>query len=297
MFLQKLSSFLFAAATTLTLGTSLLAQGGGLAGSLGTVMGPTSGAIYVAPTPPTLPPYEGRTSSFDRSIGNSWLGGSVHAYASMARQKSGTYELGYATAELSGIARVLNQSREVFEVVATVLNVRNNSAQTRSGYLRIELLGATVLDQSVAATTGFGSQTYTVNLLPGGVSASVPVGPVSITLNANAGCGASRSASLQLPAGVATAGMNASASMYAFANASVSFGIPGFNVGVGLQGKILEQTLAANLQASPVWGLSGGVTYTLKAISLQLYAWATALYTWTTNLCSWSTGQISITLI
>ena len=91
--------------------------------------------------------------------------------------------------------------------------------------------------------------------------------------------------------------MNATGSAYAFANASVSFGIPGFNVGVGLQGKILEQTLAANLQASPVWGLSGGVTYTLKAISLQLYAWATALYTWTTTLCSWSAGQVAITLI
>ena len=297
MFLQKLSSFLFAATTTLTLGTALLAQGGGLAGSLGTVLGPTSGAIYVAPTPPTLPPYESRTSSFDRSIGNSWLGGSVHAYASMARQKSGSYELGFATVEMNGIARVLQQSREVFDVVATCMNVRNNTAQTRSGYLRIEMLGATVIDQSVAATTGFGSQTYTFNLLPGGVSASVPVGPVSVTLNANAGCGASRSASLQLPAGVATAGMNASASMHAFANASVSFGIPGFNVGVGVQGKILEQTLNANMSASAVWGLSGGVTYTLKAITLQLYAWATALYTWTTNLCSWSTGQVSITLI
>ena len=174
MFLQKLSSFLFAATTTLTLGTALLAQGGGLAGSLGTVLGPTSGAIYVAPTPPTLPPYESRTSSFDRSIGNSWLGGSVHAYASMARQKSGSYELGFATVEMNGIARVLQQSREVFDVVATCMNVRNNTAQTRSGYLRIEMLGATVIDQSVAATTGFGSQTYTFNLLPGGVSASVP---------------------------------------------------------------------------------------------------------------------------
>ena len=82
-----------------------------------------------------------------------------------------------------------------------------------------------------------------------------------------------------------------------FANASVSFGIPGFNVGVGINGRVLEQFLTANINASAVWGLSGGVTYTLRSITLSLYAWATAIYTWTTTLCSWSAGQIVINLI
>ncbi|MBL8734917.1 MAG: hypothetical protein JNL12_00690, partial [Planctomycetes bacterium] len=44
-------------------------------------------------------------------------------------------------------------------------------------------------------------------------------------------------------------------------------------------------------------GLSGGATYSLKAITLSLYAWATAIWTWDTTLCSWSAGQILLTLI
>lgn len=292
MFLQKLSSFLFAAATTFTLGTSLLAQGG-LVGSIGTI----GGVILQPTTPPTLPSVQSRANSYDRSIGNSWLGGNVHAYANMLRQKNGTYELGFANVELQGGARVLNASKEVFEIVGQASNVMNNGVQTRSGSYRVELLGVTVLSQSFTNSSTFAAQSYNFSLFPSNISVSVPVGPVSVTIGGNAGCGASRSANWLLPAATSNVGLNASGSAYAFANASVSFGIPGFNVGVGLQGKILEQTLSANLQASPVWGLSGGVTYTLKAISLQLYAWATALWTWTTNLCSWSSGQIAITLI
>ena len=296
MFLRKLSSFLFAATTTLTLSTSLLAQGG-LTGALGGVLGSTSGYVYQPITPPTLPSLEWRANSYDRSIGNSWLGGSVHAYANMLRQKSGTYELGFANAELRGVANVLNTSKEVFEIVGQASNVMNNGVQTRSGSYRIEVLGYSIVDQSFTNSSTFAAANYSFNLFPTNLSVSVPVGPVSVTIGGNAGCGAGRSANWLLPAATATVGLNASGNAYAFANASVSFGIPGFNVGVGLQGKILEQTLNANLSASGLWGLSGGVTYTLKAISLQLYAWATALWTWNTNLCSWSTGQVSITLI
>ena len=296
MFLQKLSSFLFAATTTLTLGSALLAQGG-LTGALGGVLGGTTGTMWQPITPPTLPSLEWRTNSYDRSIGNSWLGGSVHAYANMLRQKYGTYEIGFANAELRGVAKVLNFSKEVFEVLGQASNETSNGVQTRSGSYRIEVLGYSIVDQSFTNSSTFATANYSFNLFPSNLSVSVPVGPISVTIGGNAGCGASRSANWLLPAATATVGLNATASAYAFANASVSFGIPGFNVGVGLQGKILEQTLNANLSASGLWGLSGGVTYTLKAISLQLYAWATALHTWTTNLCSWSTGQISIPLI
>ncbi|MBL8750446.1 MAG: hypothetical protein JNK78_14885 [Planctomycetes bacterium] len=254
--------------------------------------------VILQPVPPTLPSVEYKNGGYDKSIGNSWLGGSVHTYVGMVRQKSGTYELGYATAEFRGAAKVLNHSVEVAEIVGLASNVMNNGVQNRSGSFRVDVLGYSVVNQSFQNNSTFGASTSTFNLLgPSGVSASVPCGPISVTISGNAGCSFSRSANWLLPAATSTVGLNASGSAWAFANASVSFGIPGFNLGVGLQGKILEQTLGINLSSSGLWGLSGGASYTLKAITLQLYAWATAIWTWTTNLCSWTAGQITLTLI
>ncbi len=279
---------LFAAVSLLSITVPVAAQGSfGNLGNLG------NWQILI----PSLPPLEWRANSYDRSIGNTWLGGSVHAYAGMVRQKQGAYELGDATIELRGTASVLKQSREVAEVFGHATNVMNNGVQSRSGQFRVEVLGFPVVNSSFTNSSTFGASTSTYNLIPGGVSASVPVGPISMTLSGNAGCSFSRSANWLLPAATASVGLNGNASAWAFANASVSFGIPGFNLGCGIQGRVLEQSLNANLTANAVWGLSGGVTYTLKAITLQLYAWATALWTWTTNLCSWSAGQITITLI
>ena len=290
----NLSNVLFAATATLTLGTSLLAQGV-FGSAIYTSSWPT--AIYVQPTPPVLPSVEYRSNGYDRSIGNSWLGGSVHTYVGMVRQKSGTYELGYATAEFRGTANVLQASKEVVEVIGMASNTMNNGVQNRSGSFRVELLGLTVVNSSFQNSSTFAAQTSTFNLFPVPISMSVPVGPVSVTIRGNAGCSLSRSANWLLPAATSTVGLNAQGGAYAFASASVSFGIPGFNVGVGLQGRILEQSLNINVSASGLWGLSGGATYVLNAITLNLYAWATALYTWTTNLCSWSAGQITLTLL
>lgn len=268
---------------------------GGLIGSIGSIGGVlTQGG---STTPPILPSVESRNGNYDRTIGNSWLGGSAHAYIGMVRQNSGTYQLGFATAEFRGTANVLKQTREVAEIVGIASNVMNNGVQTRSASFRVELLGYTIVNSSFQNSSQFAQTSSTYSLIPGGVSASVPVGPVSVTIRGNAGCGFGRGANWLLPAGDSSVGLNASANAYAFANASVSFGIPGFNVGVGLQGKVLEQTLSGSINASPVWGLSGHFGYTLKAITLQLYAWATALYTWTTNLCSWSAGLVSFNLV
>lgn len=260
----------------------------------------TTGTVYTGwvLTPPVLPPLETRNGSQSKSIGNDWLGGSVYAYAGMVRQKQGAYELGHASVEFRATAKVLKQGLEVAEIVGSLMNVMNNGVQSRSGYCRIDLLGYSIYNGSFQNSSTFASQTSTFNLFgSNGVSASVPVGPVSVTLRGNAGCGFSRSANWLLPAATASVGANAMASAHAFANAQVGIGIPGFGLGVGLQGKILEQSLSANLNANAAWGLSGGCTYTLKGITLQLYAWAQALWTWTTTLTSWSSGQIVRNLI
>jgi hypothetical protein len=281
---------LFAAVTVMSLTVPAVAQGTfGNLGNLGNL-----GSILI---PPTLPPLEWRANSYDRGIGNTWLGGSVHTYANIVRQKQGSYELGNAQAEFRGTATVLKLSKEVAEILGSATNIMNNGVQQRSGQFRVELLGMTVINQSFTSNSTFAASQTTFNLIPGGVSASVPVGPISVTLSGNAGCSFGRSANWLLPAATASVGLNASANAYAFANASVSFGIPGFNVGVGIQGRILEQYLSGNVNANASWGLSGSVNYQLRAITLQLYAWATALYTWTTNLCSWSAGVVSFNLI
>ncbi len=246
--------------------------------------------------PPTLPSVQSLYGSYDRSIGNSYLGGSVHAYAGIVRQKSGTYELGNASAELQGIGKLLTYTHEVAEVVGNASNVMNNGVQTRSGYFRIDVLGYTVVNSSFSNSSTFASTTSTYNLFPGGVSYSVPVGPVSVTVSGNAGCGFTRSANWLLPAASARVGLNATGSAYAFANAQVGIGIPGFGLGVGINGHILEQTLTGNVTADAVWGLSGHVSYTLQPISLTLYAWAQAFYTWSTPLCSWSAPAVGINL-
>jgi len=275
-----------------TLAVPTAAQGtwGGL-GSLGGILGGWTS------TPPVLPQVQSIYNNYDRAIGNSWLGGSVHAYAGIVRQKYGTYELGNASAEFRGTARLLNSTREVAEIIGNATNIMNNGVQTRSGTFRVEVLGFTVVNGSFTNSSTFAAASSTYNLIPGGVSYPVPVGPVTLTLTGNAGCGFSRSANWLLPAATASVGLNATASAYAFANAQVGVGIPGFGVGVGIQGRILEQSLGGNVTANAVWGLSGSMNYQLRAITLSLYAWAQALYTWTTNLCSWSAGQINFNLI
>jgi hypothetical protein len=294
-----LSNKFFSLAAVLTLSLGASAQGGlGGLGGLGS-LGGLNGSIYNGgnQTPPTLPSVQSRFGSYDAGIGNSWLGGSVHAYAGMVRQKSGNYELGNVTAEFRGTASLLRRSAEVCEIVGSAVNIMNNGVQNRSGSFRIEVLGYPVVNANVTSNSTFAAANSVFNLIPGGVSYPIPVGPITVTLAGNAGCGFSRSANWLLPAATASVGLNASASAYAFADAHVGFGIPGFGVGVGINGHVLQQSLNASLTANAVWGLSGGVTYTLQAISIHLYAWAQAIYTWTTNLTSWSSALITRTLV
>lgn len=245
-----------------------------------------------------LPSVQSRFSSHDLAIGNDWLGGSVHAYAGIVRQKQGTYELGSATVELRGTAKVLRYNQEVAEVVGAATNVMNNGVQTRTGVFRIEVLGYPVVNRSIVNSSTFASWSQTFNLFgTNGVSASVPVGPVSVSLRGNAGCGMGASGNFLLPAATSRVAVTGSANAYAFADARVGVGIPGFGLGVGLQGRVAQQSLNFSVAADGLSGLSGSATYTLNAITLRLYAWAQALYTWTTNLTSWSTGSVTRNLV
>jgi hypothetical protein len=170
--------------------------------------------------------------------------------------------------------------------------------QTRTGVFRIEVLGYPVVNRSIVNSSTFASWSQTFNLFgTNGVSASVPVGPVSVSLRGNAGCGMGASGNFLLPAATSRVAVTGAANAYAFADARVGVGIPGFGLGVGLQGRVAQQSLNFSVAADGLSGLSGSATYTLNAITLRLYAWAQALYTWTTNLTSWSTGSVSRNLV
>lgn len=285
MFAKKILLSLTALLALHTLGAAQI-----VGGNTGTMSSGSS-------TPPTLPSLQHSNRTFSRSIGNSWLGGTAYAYAGLVRQKQGTYELGSLTGQFRVNANVLQQSLEVAELYGNASNVMNNGVQTRAGLYRLEVMGITLSSNSFTNSSTFGSVSNTYNLFPGtGISASVPLPVGSVTLRGNAGCGFSRSANWLLPAYSATVGLNATATAYAYASASVSYGIPLFNVGVGLRGQIAHQTLSAAASASGLWGMSGDVSYTLRAIDLHLYVWATAIATWDTTLCNWASAALTFDL-
>lgn len=274
-------------ATLTTLTAALSAQGTFNLANLGNLSGATM--TYV------LPASQSRFGSYDAGIGNSWLGGSVSAYAGIVRQKEGTYELGNANLGLRATGSLLRFSAEVAEVVGNFTNIMNNGVQRRDGYFRVEVLSVPVVNRSFTSSSTFAQQNWTFNLFPNGVSADVPVGPVSISLRGNAGCGLGMSANYLLPAATASVGANASANAYAFADARVGVGIPGFGLGCGIEGRICDQRLSIGVNASAASGLSGSATYSLTPITLRLYAWAQAIRTWTTTLTSWSSAAITRT--
>ncbi|MFO1077030.1 MAG: hypothetical protein U1E73_04805 [Planctomycetota bacterium] len=162
---MNLSKKLFSLASILTLAASSMAQG--TLGSLGNLGSIFNGGIL-------LPSVQSRYGSYDGSIGNSWLGGSVHAYAGLVRQLQGTYQLGNASAEFSAIARILNHSAEICEIAANATNVMNNGVQQRSGYFRVELLGYAVINNSFANSSTFAQSTSTYNLISAAPATSGP---------------------------------------------------------------------------------------------------------------------------
>ena len=257
--------------------------------------------VFVQATPPVLPSVQSKFNSYNKSIGNSDLGGSVHAYAGIVRQKSGTYELGNAAAEFQAVGRIFGYSKELAEIVGNATNIMNNGVQTRSGTFRLEVLGGAILNinQSFTNSSTFGAGTSTYNLFgSSGLEKTFWAGPVPITLAGNAGCTFSRSFNWLLPAATASVGLNATGNAYAFVDAHVGFGVSGFSVGGGFLGKLLDQTLSGSVTANAAWGLSGSLTYQLKAITLSMYVYAEAFWqTWSHTITSWTAGLVNLTLI
>ena len=249
---------------------------------------------------PVLPPAESRSGSYDGSIGNSWLGGSVHAYASMTRQSSRGYDVGGQHVELNATGSLFKQGGEVMEIVGNASNIIDPSAkQTRSGVLRVDILGVSVINDTFTSAYTHSKPTETYNLFPTNIKGFISlVGPVGVTAEGNCGCAFGRTLSWSMPAAKADVVFSAGANAHAFFDAWVGIGIPQIvGAGVGISGKVLDQSLTANATASAKSGLSGGATYALKAIAIKLYAWGQLIFKVTTTLTEWSAGAISKTLM
>lgn len=263
------------------------------------ILGGNTGTMSGGGTPSTsLPSSQTGGASYNRSIGNDWLGGSVFANVQMQRQKTDTYQRGALTMQFRGNASVLHIPMEVAEVYGNLTNVMNGNVQTRSGAFRVQLMGFNVVNNSFTNSSTFAAASHSFNLFPGdGVSASVPLGPGSITLSANAGCGYSRSANWHLPAYTINVGVIGEAHAHAFANASVSYGIPGFNAGVGVEGRLFQKSIEAGVSASALSGLSGNAEFRMSSIDLRLYCWLTAFWVcWDTTLCQFGGAAATMDL-
>ena len=295
---------MFPTKTMLTITTLLCLP---VAGAAQRVINPPSGLTLQ----PVLPNSESRSGDYQQAIGNTWLGGSVHADASMTRRltitvfgATGSFPLATQHLGLNATANLLGASGQVIDFLGDATNGITGSTQFRSGQVRIALAGSTVVNQSFAGSYALPSSTSTYNLFASPVSGTVvakvwPIATISIRVEGNVGCGHTRIANWTLPAGTADAGVAANASVYAFANAWVGTAMAGAaNAGVAIQGKILDQQVIDSTTASATSGLSGNATYTLKPIVLKLSVSAQALgQLITQTLTSWSQGPVTKTLL
>lgn len=235
--------------------------------------------------------------AYDRSIGNSWLGASVHAQAYLTTTTGLGYESGAIDCAARASASLLGQSATVAEVATLLRNTMQNNSQTRTGSFRVTLLGYNYVNQSFTNDSSFAQRTWTYNLFPVAPSASVPVGPFSLTVSGNAGASLTVSGNFFLPAATPQVTLAGTGRIYANANADVSIGIPGVSVGVGIEGRVCDTTLTAWATASARTGFSGLAQVRLTAVAIRLYAFIdTFLHDWTTNLSSWSSAPVNYTL-
>jgi hypothetical protein len=243
---------------------------------------PISGAAQFTFNPPSsgltftriLPSYESRYGSFDRTMGDAIVGGTVHAYTGMVRQQQGTYEMADLAIELSASGKFLGRSAEVMDISGFGSNVVSNGVQSRSGQFRYEILGSTVSSsfQSNVTIVDFG----TFQLFPQDVTGSVSfLGGYRASLTGNATCGYGFDASWSLPAGKAEVGVVANGDTFAIISAAGQIRVGTQTGSITITGKIVNnQALNVNATTSAGSGLSGSATYAMNQTSAVMTAFS-----------------------
>lgn len=252
-----------------------------------------------------------RSGSYYKSIGNSWLGGSVSASANLnttvssSTRISSTTRSGNASFSAYARANLLTYSLTAAELVTSARNsvtetIGTAPRQSASASFRLRLAGITVSDRSVTTTGDLGGITpRTYNLFPGDVRAPVGVGPFTVTLGGNAGVTLNAGALVILPTTSPEVRLLLAGGTAVVARAYVSVGVLGFAAGVELQGRFAEMRLTVSLIANAISGLSGICSVDLQAMSLRLIAFLEAFWTrvYSTTLTSWGSGWVSLDLL
>ncbi|MEZ5966836.1 MAG: hypothetical protein R3F56_23555 [Planctomycetota bacterium] len=252
---------------------------------------------------------QSRSGSYFRSIGNSWLGGSLSAAAGMSTSSS--------TRNASATVRTANTSFNA-AVDASVLTVglraaqldvtSNNTVTTGStgalgggsASLRLRLAGQTVWDRSVNTTGSLGGiPTTTYNALPTDARITISVGPFAVRLAGNGGVTMGAGATVGLSPTTPEVRLMMSFTTAFVARAHVALGVAGFYAGVELQGRFAEQRLTHSTVANASTGLSGVCSLEVQAMSLRLIAYLEALgfRAYSTTLTSWGSGWLTRDLL
>ncbi|MBK8098111.1 MAG: hypothetical protein IPK26_13450 [Planctomycetes bacterium] len=252
-----------------------------------------------------------RSGSYVRSIGNSWLGGSVNVSASLTTTTT-TSTRTFATTRAANAnltanvnASVLTRSLNAARLTCIASNRVTTSqltptTQSANAAFRLQLAGYTVWDRSVTTTGSLGGiPARTYNLFPTDPSAPVGVGPFTITLSGNAGVTLGAGASVILPTTAPEVRLLLSGNTAIVGRARVSVGAVGFYAGLELQARFAEQRLTVSLIVNALNGLSGMCDYQIQAISLRLIAYLEAFWTrvYSTTLVSWGSGYVGRDLL
>lgn len=248
---------------------------------------------------------QSRSNTFFRTIGNTWLGGSIYVAASMSASRVGNTSTAGANFYANVDAHVLRFTKSIAEVDVRAQNAVTNHpyappTQNAQASCRLKLAMITVWDRSARTTGDLGGiSPRTYNLFPVDPTAAVGVGPFTVTLRGNAGVTLGAGAMVVLPTTTPEVRLVGSANTAVVTRASVAVGVSGFNAGVELQGRFAETRLTASLVANVLSGLSGSVSLTVQGITLKLIAFLEAFWVrvYSTTLTSWSAGGYWVNLL
>lgn len=159
--------------------------------------------------------------------------------------------------------------------------------------LRVDVVGYTVYSQSYSYVY---SKSWKASRTLASASMTVWCGPVPVTLSGSVGgaCGLSVSFDPVPPYLYLSGGPYA----YATGSASAGVGIPGYNVGVKTDLRILDSALTGTVYLNIYGSASGSLRATCDPLKIYLKAYAQAWpFYWDTTLTSWSTSGWSYTLL
>jgi hypothetical protein len=272
----------------------------------------------IAPPPsgltlqPTLPNYQSSSGAYDLPLGNTWLGATVHAEASMTRQLTSTIfgaTVNWPTASqhlgVNAVASLLGSSREVLDFLGNATSSIASNGQTRLGQVRIALAGNTVVNQSFLATYTLPSTSSSFNVFPSPASGSVPLvkvwllGTISVKVEGNVACTHARNGTWTLPAGKADATVAAASALHANADAWIGAGVSGVSsASVSILGKVIDQWVSANATASATSGFSGSALHVMNPLQAAFAVSGTYLgRRYVISLASWSLPAETHTLM